>query len=324
MSRGRHIFLAYLILLGLLFLILKLALQPAYNDWQSAVQHTISMQAELRSSQDQFAQLKRNKAKNISEIAYLINSDSISFASNATDAGHRLQQRIKQLLKPHSAVISQLRPNSEILASGLAKSELELNIRMPNESLQPLLDSLAEGVPRLHIELLSIRNSARYSTDSRTADLDIRVKLVMWYVERGTSIAKLLIENNYFDAEGFSLAEGSLLAEGSSPAEGSLLAEGSISAEGSSPRSHEQNTLVGLFDLNARKRLSSPSIDHYRVAAINISNNARIAVVTINDTEKSLRLKQGDLLDVWHVESIDTDGVSLRYKDQLQSLSVSK
>jgi len=160
--------------------------------------------------------------------------------------------------------------------------------------------------------LLSIRSRARYSNGSRTTDLEANVTLVMWYVERGSSIAELLSENNYLDTEDFLLAEGSLSAEGSP------------SAEGSSLRSEGQIALVGLFDPNARKRLLYPSIEYYRVAAINISNNARIAVVTINNGEKSFRLKQGDLLDVWRVESIDTEGVRLSYKDQQQSLSVSK
>lgn len=229
----------------------------------------------------------------------MLESGVLVYASKASDAGHQLQEQLKSVLQPHAVTISQLRPSNKTLAEDLSKSRLELSFQVSAESLKGLLVSLSESRPKLHVELISLRSNERYSIDAQNSrqannlnNLEVNLAVAMWYTN-DTSFANT-------DA----------LALSTDPADAIKVSN------------FQPNILSGLFDQNARSRFRSPSLKHYRLAAINISQSSRIAIIANSSDGKIRRLEPGDMLDAWRVESIDSSGLSLKIGDRRETLNL--
>jgi hypothetical protein len=300
MSINRHVTLAYLLLLVTLGLLVKFLALPIVANLSSQQKANQALQTEVLALQLQRQKAEQNYASVALETKTMLESGVLVYAAKASDAGHRLQEKIKSVLQPHSVTISQLRPSNETLAEGLSKSRLELSFQVSAESLKGLLVSLSESRPKLHIELISLRSNEKYSINAQTSartntnnSLEVNLGVAMWYTNDT------------------SFANTEALASSIDPA-------GAIKASKSQP-----NILVGLFDQNARSRFRTPGLKHYRLAAINISQSSRIAIIANNSGGKIRRLETGDMLDAWRVEAIDSSGVSLKIGDRQETLSLS-
>jgi hypothetical protein len=300
MSINRHVTLAYLLLLVTLGLLVKFLALPIVANLSSQQKANQALQNEVLALQLQRQKAEQNYASVALETKTMLESGVLVYAAKASDAGHRLQEQIKSVLQPHSVTISQLRPSNETLAEGLSKSRLELSFQVSAESLKGLLVSLSESRPKLHIELISLRSNEKYSINAQTSartntnnSLEVNLGAAMWYTN----------DTSFANTEALAL---------------SIDPAGAIKASKSQP-----NILVGLFDQNARSRFRTPSLKHYRLAAINISQSSRIAIIANNSGGKIRRLETGDMLDAWRVEAIDSSGVSLKIGDRQETLSLS-
>ncbi|MBL4672963.1 MAG: hypothetical protein JKX81_11945 [Arenicella sp.] len=301
MSTNRHVTLAYLLLLVTLGLLLKILALPAVANLSSQHKANRALQNEVLALQVQRQKAEQNNAAVRLEIKSMLESDVLVYAAKASDAGHRLQELLKSVLQRHSVTISQLRPTNEALAGGLSKSRLELSFQVSAESLQGLLVSLSESRSKLHIELISLRSNEKYLTSAQTSrqtnilnNLEVNLAVAMWYTN-DISFANT-------DALALSTDSASAIKASKSP---------------------QPNILAGLFDQNARSRFRSPSLKHYRLAAINIFQSSRIAIIANTSDGNIRRLEPGDMLDAWRVESIDSSGVSLKIGDRQETLNLS-
>lgn len=284
MTLLRQSIIAYGLLLVTLLGAWAAVVAPFHDQWKSKRVTNLQLQADRLNAESILSRAEQLNASKSRELESLVSSHSIGYASQATEAGHKLQAFLKPVLKKTSATILQLRPSNEAVADGLFKSALDINFRISSAQLQAFLIALSEAKPRLHIELLSIQNNARFVKQSND-ELDISLNVAMWYVNDELLFTKSI-----------EAAEGSLLANGSS-----------------SKRSAKANILAGLFNLTTRARLKQPSIAYYRLAAINVSQNTRTAIVDIAASGGSRKIKEGEMLDSWMVSSITSDGVILTW-----------
>jgi hypothetical protein len=303
MSINRHVTLAYLLLLVTLGLLVKFLALPIVANLSSQQKANQALQNEVLALQLQRQKAEQNYASVALETKTMLESGVLVYAAKASDAGHRLQEQIKSVLQPHSVTISQLRPSNETLAEGLSKSRLELSFQVSAESLKGLLVSLSESRPKLHIELISLRSNEKYSINAQTSartntnnSLEVNLGAAMWYTN----------DTSFANTDALALSTDSA---------GVTKASNLVNSE--------TNILAGLFDQNARSRFRSPSLKHYRLAAINISQSSRIAIIANNSGGKIRRLETGDMLDAWRVEAIDSSGVSLKIGDRQETLSLS-
>jgi hypothetical protein len=303
MSTNRPVTLAYLLLLVTLGVLLKFLALPIVADLSSQQKANRVLQNEVLALLLQQQKAEQNNASATLEIKTMLESGALIYAAKASDAGHRLQEQLKSVLQPHSVTISQLRPSNETLAEGLSKSRLELSFQVSAESLKGLLASLSQSRPKLHIELISLRSNEKYSINAQTGrqnsmqtnnlnNLEVNLAVAMWYTN----------DTSFANTEALALP--------TDPADAIKVSN------------FQPNILAGLFDQNARSRFRSPSLKHYRLAAINISQSSRIAIIANSSDGKIRRLELGDMLDAWRVEAIDSSGVSLKTGDRQETLKL--
>ncbi len=72
------------------------------------------------------------------------------------------------------------------------------------------------------------------------------------------------------------------------------------------------NRLTALFDTATRTKFLSPQVTHYRVAAITVTEQNRMAVVIDNSSGESYRVKVGDFIDAWAVRAIEPDHIRIQ------------
>ncbi|MFT6406809.1 MAG: hypothetical protein ACJAQ6_000219 [Arenicella sp.] len=317
---SRHAILAYLLLSVILGLLLKLMVMPLTEHFQRQFQATEKLQEELLAVQSLSAETEQERAAIKSQIEVMVKAGTLAYASNRSEAGHRLQQLLKSSLKKQSVVISRLRPINETLLDGLSKSTLELSFQAPSESLQAILSSLSDIRPKLDIELISLRNNERVSTKTQ-GRLEVSLSVATWYTSDAafTNISASTGNEIIVDSEELELQPEELELQ---PEELELQPE-ELELQ---PEELElqPNVLAGLFDQATRSRLRLPSLKHYRLAAINISRSARIAIIANSGDGKIRRLESGDRLDAWRVESIDSNGVSLQIGDRQEILKLKR
>ena len=311
MSSKRDVILAYLLLLLVIFLLVNAVYLPAYSKWQSERLAVQSIQADIENANAQLIGEDEQKRLLASKLKSLFSQGALSTERRPSDAAHYLQLHIKQLLEPHKVQLIQLNPSNRSLASGLSQSSLELSARMTPESLLPLLSSIAASTPSIEVELINIRNNSK-SLDNASHSLEVSMKVTMLHISDSSPIWSALGNQDMMLKE--QLTGKDVLFDG----------ELADNERDSLVAAHTPNHLVGLFDSKVRVRFISPSAKHYRVAAINISKSARVAIIANVDDGKTRRLKQGDLLDVWRIESIDSNGVTLAYKQRREVLGLSR
>jgi hypothetical protein len=290
MSKNRHTALAYLLLAVTLLLLLNFFAMPVVSNLSSQYKANRVLQNELLAIQHQLTKTEQTKASVKLETQAMIDKGRLVYAAKASDAGHQLQVLLKSLMQIHSVNIRQLRPSNEILSEGLSKSRLELSFELPIESLNGVLTSLSESRPRLDIELISLRGNKKYLSNTKNR-LEVSLHVAMWYTS-----GALFATSDDLDL--------------------------SVNVNHSSTIDAQANILAGLFDANVRSRFSSPSPAHYRLAALNISQNSRIAIIANSDDGKIRRLEPGDMLDDWQVETVTSSGVSLKIGERRETLSL--
>lgn len=297
MTKVRHTTAAYLLLLALFFIVFTSVITPFYDHWQTNNEATEALREKLsqaKSKQLLAGQISQSLA---TDLELLVTSGSIRYASQASEAGHQLQERLKTVLLKHNAQILQLRPSNDAFSDGLAKSRLDVNFRVAASSLQAILKSLAESRPSIHVELLSANNATVYS-NQQNVDLDVSLDLAMWYF-----------------TEDFLSAQGSLLVKDSLT---------QMKPESVLPAVIEPNVIAGLFDVNARLRISTPRLEYYRLAAVTISQQTRNALIVTLADGKSRRLEHGDLLDVWRVDNISASEINVSFDNKQETLTLSQ
>jgi len=293
MSINRHATLAYLLVFSILALLVNFLLVPLAANLSSQNKANRALQKQVQALQIQLSEAEKSNASAELAMKAMLGTGELVYASKASIAGHRLQERLKAVLQSRSVTISQLRPSNEIVSEGLAKSRLELNFQVPTESLKGLLVSLSQSRPKLHIELISLRSNEKYLTKTNTAkhtSLEVNLAVVMWYTD----------DNSFANTD--------------------ALASSTDPVDTNETYNSQPNVLAGLFDQDTRSRFRSPSLKHYRLAAINISENSRIAIIANNSDGKIRRLESGDMLDAWRVEAIDSNGVSLEIGERRETL----
>ena len=300
MSINRHAALAYLLLFSILALLVNFLLAPLLANLGSQHQANRSSQKQVQALQRQLSEAEQNNLSAELAMQTMLESGELIYAPKASIAGHQLQELLKSVLQNHSVTISQLRPTDETFSGGLSKSRLELNIQVPTESLEGLLVSLSQSRAKLHIELIGLRSNERRNekflaktNTTKHNSLEINLVVAMWYTDDIT----------YANTQALTLPIDSL---------------GTYAAINSQP-----NVLAGLFDQGTRLRFRSPDLKLYRLAAINISQNSRIAIIANNSDGRIRRLEPGDMLDAWQVEAIDSNGVSLKIGERQGRLSLS-
>ncbi len=290
MSLTRHTLLAYILLLAITLLVIELVIAPVFANWQSQQQTTQALADDVVEARSTLSEIEQASTSAASEFATLFDSGAIGTTSHASDATHRLQERIKAVLNPRSATITQMRPSTEEEPDGLLKSKLEIDLRTNAESISLIFQALSRGKHSLHVEFINIRSTAGLSQDLQN-DLDMTLSLVAWFMIGSSA------EDNSADM---------------------------ITGQNIESNVQENTNLAGLFDQGARARFRSPSVDHYRLAAINVSKNSRTAIIANLVGGKTRRLKQGELLDAWLVESITSNGVTLAIGDKRELLTLSR
>ncbi|MFT4634525.1 MAG: hypothetical protein ACI854_001875 [Arenicella sp.] len=289
MSNDRHTAVAYLLLILAIGLVIKFILVPMLDHFQAQYKATNVLQKQVLELQLELSQAERKKTTIKSQLHSMINAGNLIYVPKQSEASYRLHELLKASLETHSISISQLRPINYRPLNGVSKSALELNFQAPAESLQAILSSLAGIRPRLHIELLSLRNNERVASKANRR-LEVSLSAAIWH---SSDVSLANIRRPTSDAI--------------------------VKPEVETP---QPNMLVGLFDQGARSRLRSPSLEHYRLAAINISQSARIAIIANSGDGKIRRLEQGGMLDTWRVESIDSSGVSLKIGERQETLTL--
>jgi hypothetical protein len=309
MSSNRHTILSYALLFAILFFIWLFTLQPSHKNWQVQKAASFALKQQLADAESQLKAARRDNNALRSSLVSLLHSEILGRADSSSAAGHQLQARLKPILEANSVSVLQLRPSNELLPSGLSKSRLELSFRVPSDLLQPLLNALDEHRPHLNIDLISLANNhfeasgLNNKVDNsklRHGNLDGSLNLELWYID-DSSVEKgaILAEKSLASSEFQSRQNDEILTDKS-------VGIGAVQLN----RARSHNTLAGIFDLNARLRLNFPDRKHYRLAAVNISNNARFAIIVNTHDGKIRRLQQGDSLDAWQVESIARERVN--------------
>lgn len=308
MSSLRHTALAYLLLVAAFAVVTKLLIAPSYLDWQAKRTNSFALQHEVSAAEAELARVEHARRALVSQMSSLLSAKKLVYAEHASAAGHRVQQITKSAFSAQGATISQLRPSDEMQSNGLSKSRLEISFSVASESLQPLLKALSKTVPSLHIDLVSLRSTPGLLDGARAAkpiNLEGSMNVEMWYLDKST------------------INQGSLLASDINGLSQRSL-NSTEQAQASIAVASEPNVLAGLFDQNTRLRFLAPSLDHYRLAAITVSQNSRIAVIANTLDGETRRLRQGELLDVWRIESIDSNRVSLSFADRTDVLNLNR
>lgn len=245
------------------------------------------------------------------EFASLLREGHLLFAASSSDATNRFQKRLKPILLKHQASLRQIRPSDEIIGQGLSKSSLELNLSIPLESFGGFLDELAQMKPHVQVDLANAR-SLNLVANSR--DLELSLTLSIWFVIRDSYPPTLAVQidqqyQSILDAE--KLQAEKLRNEESSEV---TLAGKLASAD----------YVPALFDRLVRKRLRSPNVEYYSVAAITVSPKGRLALIKIVGQPGTIRVTAGDILDVWKVDAIDESGIELSFDQQNERLEWSR
>ncbi len=167
------------------------------------------------------------------------------------------------------------------------------------------MQSIASIKPAVKIETLSLRQSMTVMGGNKNP-LDATLVLSVAYLdERFVKRLKLAgMDVSKFNRDGMQQADRA----------------GNDQAPTVSPAAVSH--LLGLFDPQFRQRLIDPGPDQYRLAAITLSKNAQVAVIADLLTNTTYRLRVGEFLHDWRIESIEQDGVSLVRAEQTVMLKL--
>jgi hypothetical protein len=290
----RQIVLGYALLVLLLIVLFKVVVLPFYMQWQSSLATSQKLQSTVDKIESQIEQASLVNHSMLQALQSKIDADELSVIDSESQMAKALQSRLNAVLKDNSANVLQLRPSEQTISKNIHKSSLELNLRLSADNLQGFFTDLAHSTPKIHIELFNARHNARFGNKFLN-QLDVSLTVSRYLLKPS---AQLDID--------------SLIRKVSEP---DALKANAVDTQ--------VNVLSGLFDPNARARLSSPSVSHYRLAAINMSNQGRSVIVVNNSDGRTRKLNEGERLDSWLLTSIKPDEIVLSMSDIQTSLTLS-
>ena len=289
----RHTGLAYVLLAAILCAVWLLAVSPLLAVWHQHQARSSALAVEIADIKAGSAHTQASLAGWKDEVKTLIADGSLAGLSRPGEAAHRLQMVTKLALAQASAKVSQLRPETTAFSPWLVQSKLTIDFRINSSKLDRLLQQLASNSPGLQLESLNLRRLAS-STPGNPADLEASAQTTLWFMSE--ALEKLM-----------------------SPVD-KPEADDSVTAQ-----SYDQPArLAGLFDATYRSRLQKPDTGDYRLTAITLSADSRIAVITDLATGISRRLREGDMLDGWKILAIGSSSVKLAAGEQLGRLDLQK
>ncbi|MBT8115946.1 MAG: type II secretion system protein M, partial [Arenicella sp.] len=200
--------------------------------------------------------------------------------ATASVSGHQLQTSVKQALQQASATVLEIRPRSMSESRWLNESQLDVSFSIPAVKLESLFKALERQRPLLHIKLMSLREA----THSTAGALQLEARLTVSARSVSDSLSRFF--------SGSTASNENILEVDDSA---STLPE-----------------LAGLFNAAHREKLRNPSAEHYRLSAVSLSANARIAIIADLQSGATRRMQEGELLDGWKITAIKSDSVYLQ------------
>lgn len=289
--RVRQIVSAYALLFGFAWVAWALVLSTIWTALGQHVATTRVLEQKLEQQQKQ----SRRQANQVEQLqnglsAALANGQ-VSTAEEANLVNHQLQEAIKEIFARHGAAISSLSPSTDSRDEGLSRARLEINFNVSGARVDDLLWSLESVKPTLHFEVLSLRRVDR--AQAGKGDFQLEVNLVLYVVYLNPAFRDNLVHQGIN-----SMVFQTPIVAAVEPIKPVL--ERPVSAN-----------IVGLFDAEIRRRLQNPSADQYRLSAISLSSTARVAVIADIVTGTSHRVREGDSIHAWRIESIAANQVEL-------------
>ncbi|NNC99236.1 MAG: hypothetical protein HKN85_03550 [Gammaproteobacteria bacterium] len=294
-SEIRHCAFAYLLTLTLALAVWLAAVAPLKSRWDQHKLRTSSLQAKVKLAEEQALAAKHSSQNLHHTLQSLVAAGSLIKVALPGEAGHLLQGQAKQALQSASATILQLRPSTYRHSPWLMQSRLEISFRIVPNQIETLLASLSDRTSVLHVETISLRRSMSAGNAGQFPILEATLTLALWHM------SKSLME-----------LAGNITGPATDPDQSSLPKE-------TRPSSWSAR-LAGLFDAAYRARLSNLSREHYRLSAITMSSDARIAVIADVETGTTRRLREGDMLDAWKIGEINAAEVTLVHGERREKL----
>ena len=283
----RHALAAYLALLITTWLLFVLLVLPIWADWQGVRQQAQQMQAALNARQQKVASAAEMNAGLEQKLVSLALLGEVIIAS-PEQATHHFQTAVKSVLQKHGGEAKRLTPSRREISSGLFEISLELTFHAEPETIQWMLEDLARSQSKAQIELLSLRKTVLSTS-------------------YGNGIANAVLEGR--------LIVSTLSASAPALPRGidvnALQPITQDSQDGVLEAVIGPNRLASLFDPSIRLKFIAPDIGDYRVAAITVTEQSRIAVIMDEASGKTFRLREGDFLHAWKVVKIDPAKVRL-------------
>ncbi|MFT5610081.1 MAG: hypothetical protein ACI9LU_000573 [Polaribacter sp.] len=291
----RQIVLGYALFVLLLITLFKVVVLPFYMQWQSSLATSQKLQRTMDKIESQIEHASLVNHSMLQALQSKIDANELSVIDSESHMAKALQSRLNTVLKDNSGTVLQLRPSQQTISKNIHKSSLELSLRLSTDNLQGFFTDLAHSTPKIHVELFNARHNARFGNK------------FLNQIDVSLTVSRYLLKSSaQFDID--SLVRNVLVSD-------SLQANAVDS---------QVNVLSGLFNPNVRARLRSPSASHYRLAAINMSNQGRSVIVVNSSDGLTRKLTEGERLDSWLLTSIKADEIVLSMGDIQTSLTLSQ
>jgi hypothetical protein len=280
----RQVLLAYTILFGVLCFFVVSIVRPLWSDFLTAQEYADGLK------QDVVAFKKSLKAANIAQAELNHRLTSLALDGNISLANpdvtvHHFQMTVKSLLSQHGISLKQLVSTRNELTPDLFELSLELSFQASPQAIQSLLEDFTQVSSKARIGLFSLRNSVPDISGSTK----LEGRLIVFTLSHGVSQLAL-----------------------------------PESTDQSFPKRANPYRLSTLFDPVARLRFNNPDTNYYRVAALTVSEQGRVAVLIDIASGNSIRVQEGDFLDAWRVDKIHTGRVLLSVGERSGELRLDK
>ncbi len=287
----RQSVLAYLLLFGLTAGLVNGVFAPRYSAWLAIKQHN----AQLRQAIDVHNAAHRQASERYAQVDQALKSLFESgelLAFDANRAAHDWQVAIKTVLRDAGVNLTSFTPRQEQLGLEAAVLRLELSFLAEPKTLRSILAGFTQVPGKARVELLSLRAATPPTSEDLAA-----VRLL-----EGRMVVSTL-SANLTSAAPHELT--SWLTPTTTPVSKSV-----------------PNRLTSLFDTTTRLKFLSPQVTHYRVAAITVTEQNRMAVVIDNHSGASYRVQVGDFIDAWVVRAIERDHIRVQAGDAITQIKL--
>lgn len=283
----RQSLLAYLLLLGITVGFLSRVIQPGYSNWQAIQQQSDELRRAIDAHTATHAAVRVQNTQVQKALKAMVEQGEL-LAASPNQAAHSWQAAIKAMLRDAGVNLTALTPSQEQLGLEAAVLRLDLSFLTEAAALESLLAGFTQAPTKARIDLLSMRVANSQTSSARVAPPMLEGRLVV----------STLSANVYANA---SLAPDSR--------------DIPIPVKPTRP-----NRLSGLFDPATRLKFLTPQVAHYRVAAITVTEQSRMAVVIDSLSERTYRVQVGDFIDAWRVQAIERDRIRVQAGDSLAEM----